>query len=112
MRALIASAACSMLIAACGSARRGEPLAGPISLSVKEQQGQVLFMHNCNQCHPGGDAATGPAINDKRPIPRAVMKLQIRKGVLGSMPSFSQAELSDEQVELILDYVERLQKQS
>jgi mono/diheme cytochrome c family protein len=93
---------------ACGSARRGEPIAGPVSLSAREQQGQVLFMHDCNQCHPGGDAATGPAINNK-PLPRAVMKLQIRKGVLGTMPAFSEAELSDPQVELILDYMEALQ---
>jgi mono/diheme cytochrome c family protein len=110
MRGHLAWIACSMLLLACGSARRGEPIAGPISLSAKEQQGEVLFMHNCNQCHPGGDAATGPAINNKHVIPRAVMKLQVRKGVLGSMPAFAEAELSDEQVELILDYVEALQR--
>ena len=55
------------------------------------------------------DSAVGTAINDK-PIPRPVMKLQIRQGVLGTMPSFSEKELSDQQVELILDYVDALQQ--
>jgi mono/diheme cytochrome c family protein len=101
--------AMALLGVACGSSRRGEAVAGPISLSARAQQGQVLFMHQCNQCHPQGDAATGSALNDK-PVPRAVMKLQIRKGVLGTMPAFPESELSDAQVELILDYVEALQE--
>ncbi len=92
----------STLSGACGSARRGEPVAGPISLSARERQGQLVFMRHCNQCHPGGDAATGPAINNK-PIPRAVMKLQIREAVLGTMPAFPESELSDAQVESTLD---------
>jgi mono/diheme cytochrome c family protein len=109
MRALVICTACWLWLSACGSPRRGEAVVGPISLSAREQQGKVLFMHQCNQCHPGGDAATGPAINNKS-IPRPVMQLQIRKGVLGSMPAFSEAELSDQQVDLILDYISAVQQ--
>jgi mono/diheme cytochrome c family protein len=94
---------------ACASPRRGVPIVGPIELSANAQAGKLLFMRDCNQCHPNGEAATGPAINNK-PIPRAVMTLQIRKGVLGTMPKFSENDLSDAQIGQILDYVDALRK--
>jgi mono/diheme cytochrome c family protein len=93
----------------CGTARRGVPIMGPIAHSDTGMHGKILFMHNCNQCHPGGDAATGPAINNKW-IPDAVMKLQIRKGVLGSMPAFSDKDLSNQDVDDILVYLNELRK--
>jgi mono/diheme cytochrome c family protein len=107
MRTLILAV---LLASACGTARRGEPLlAGPIQLSGNAFQGKLLFMKQCNQCHPNGEAATGPSINNK-PIPRAVMTLQIRKGVLGTMPKFSEHDLSDQEVGAILDYIEAMRK--
>ena len=93
----------------CGTARRGVPIAGPIAHSDAGMNGKILFMHNCNQCHPGGDAAVGPAINNKW-IPHPVMKLQIRKGVLGSMPAFSDSQLTDQDVDDILVYLDELRK--
>jgi mono/diheme cytochrome c family protein len=108
MRGLVVS---SLLVAAigCGTARRGVPIMGPIAHSDAGMHGKILFMHNCNQCHPGGDAAVGPAINNK-PIPDPVVRLQIRKGVLGSMPAFSDKELSDKEVDDILVYLKELRK--
>jgi mono/diheme cytochrome c family protein len=97
----------TLLLAACGSARRGVPVAGPTPLSPSAQEGRVLFMKYCHQCHPGGEASTGPALNNKE-IPRAVMTLQVREGVLGTMPAFSEAEISDGDLDKILDYVETL----
>jgi hypothetical protein len=44
---------------------------------------------------PIGDAV--PPVSNK-PIPHAVMKLQIREAVLGTMPAFPESELSDAQV--------------
>jgi mono/diheme cytochrome c family protein len=99
----------TVLLAACGSARVGVPLKGPLALNDNEAKGQLLFMRHCNQCHPNGEGGLGPAINNK-PIPRLVMKLQIRKGVLGSMPAFHEGDLSDADVDAVLDYVEALRK--
>jgi mono/diheme cytochrome c family protein len=108
MRTLVV-AALFAAAAGCGTARRGVPLMGPIAHSDTGMRGKILFMHNCNQCHPGGDAATGPAINNKW-IPDPVMKLQIRKGVLGSMPAFSDKDLSNQDVDDILVYLNELRK--
>jgi mono/diheme cytochrome c family protein len=99
----------TMMVIGCGSPRRGIPLAGPMALNDTQAKGQLLFMRHCNQCHPNGEGGLGPSMNNK-PIPRAVMKLQIRKGVLGSMPAFHEGDLSDGDVEAVLDYVEALRK--
>src|SRR5205085_592332 len=72
--------------AACGTARRSEPLVGPPQLaSQSERHGQRVFMQLCNQCHPNGEAGLAPALNN-RPAPAAAIKLQVRKG-LGRMPA-------------------------
>ena len=91
--------------AACGSARRGEPF---VSLQFTEQErtGQEHFMHHCPECHPGGAAGLGPALNNK-PLPRWLMRLQVRHG-LGAMPSFSREEISDGDLNRILDYLKAL----
>jgi mono/diheme cytochrome c family protein len=107
--AVAAAVAVAVVAAGCGTARRSVPLMGPIAHSDAGMHGKIVFMHNCNQCHPGGDAAVGPAINNKW-IPDPVMKLQIRKGVLGSMPAFSDKELSDKDVDDILVYLNELRK--
>jgi len=98
-----------LALGACASPRRGAPIVGTIQLSDNARRGQLVFMHDCNQCHPIGDTGLGPAINNK-PIPRAVMKLQVRTGVLGSMPAFSKQELTEEDLDRVLDYVEALRK--
>jgi mono/diheme cytochrome c family protein len=108
MRILVATLAL-VAIVGCGTARRSVPIMGPIAHSDSGMHGKILFMHTCNQCHPGGDAATGPAINNKW-IPDPVMKLQIRKGVLGSMPAFSDKDLSNQDVDDILVYLNELRK--
>jgi mono/diheme cytochrome c family protein len=104
MRALIFA---SLLLSACASARRGENVAGPVQLNDSAKQGQVLFMRHCNQCHPNGEAGTGTSINNK-PVPHAAMRLQVRQGVLGIMPKFSEAELSSPDLDRILDYLDVL----
>jgi mono/diheme cytochrome c family protein len=98
-----------LLVVGCASARRGETVVGPVQLNANQREGQVLFMHNCNQCHPGGQAGVGTSINNK-PVPRVAEKLQIRQGVLGIMPKFSDEDLSDREVDRILDYLDELQR--
>lgn len=98
-------------LCACGSARRGVPVAGPLQLSAEAKQGEVLFMRHCNQCHPNGEAGVGTAINNKS-VPHPVMKLQIRNGVLGSMPSFPESVISDQDVDKILAFTDALEEHS
>jgi mono/diheme cytochrome c family protein len=96
-------------LAACGPARRGVPFTAPVHLTGQEQQGQQLFMVQCHHCHPGGAAGLGPAINNK-PLPGAAMHLQIRKG-MGTMPAFSEALLSNAEVDAIVAYLNKLQQE-
>jgi mono/diheme cytochrome c family protein len=87
------------LLAGCASARRTEPIAGPILLDEKASAGEVIFMHTCNGCHPHGEAGVGPALNNK-PLPDAAIRLQIRTGVVGggTMPPFPPEALSDKEI--------------
>jgi mono/diheme cytochrome c family protein len=94
-------------LAACGTARRSEPLVGPPQLaSANEVHGQRLFMQLCNQCHPGGDAGLAPALNSK-PAPGPAIKLQVRTG-LGRMPAFPERELDSRSLDDLVSYVLRL----
>ncbi len=91
------------IVLGCGSARRSEPLRGPLSLDPAQSRGQVAFFHRCNKCHPQGDAGVGPALNNK-PLPDGAIRLQVRDG-LGAMPSFSRQELPDTELEDVLRYL-------
>jgi mono/diheme cytochrome c family protein len=91
---------------ACGTARRRPPLGPAPALSEQAATGQVAFMEKCNRCHPGGEAGLGPALNDK-PFPDFLKRFQVRKG-LGTMPHFSHEELSDPQLDAILEYLKAL----
>jgi mono/diheme cytochrome c family protein len=91
---------------ACGTARRRPPLGPAPALSEQAATGQVAFMEKCNRCHPGGEAGLGPALNEK-PLPDFLKRFQVRKG-LGTMPHFSHEELSDAELDAILEYLKAL----
>jgi mono/diheme cytochrome c family protein len=91
---------------ACGTARRRPPLGPAPALSEQAATGRVAFMQKCDRCHPGGEAGLGPALNDK-PFPDFLKRFQIRHG-LGTMPHFSREELSDPQLDAILEYLKAL----
>ncbi|HYC37306.1 MAG TPA: cytochrome c [Usitatibacter sp.] len=96
-------------LASCAGARRSEPVAGPFRpMDAALERGEALFDRHCNKCHVNGEAALGPAINDK-PFPKFLMHLQVRVG-MGAMPSFKDDEISDEEVRLILDYLKALKR--
>ena len=101
---VIAAMACG----ACASARRRPPLAPPPTLNPQAEAGRIAFMDKCNRCHPGGEAGLAPALNDK-PFPDFLKRFQIRHG-LGVMPSFTKEELSDPDLEAILEYLEALEE--
>lgn len=92
------------LAAGCGSSRRSEPVLGPPPLKTQnELHGEVVFMKLCNQCHPGTAGGLGPGLSNK-PAPAVAMRLQIRQG-LGTMPAFPEKELSDADMDAVIDYM-------
>jgi mono/diheme cytochrome c family protein len=94
-------------LAACGKTQRGEPKAPELQPRSHEvAYGGMLFRKFCYQCHPNGAGGLGPAINNK-PLPEIAIRTQIRKGV-GSMPSFDETWLNDEEVAAIAKYVQAL----
>jgi mono/diheme cytochrome c family protein len=98
-----------LLLVACGPAYRGAPLYGPLESSTPQvAQGKAVFDYHCQQCHPGGDAGLGPGINNK-PLPAALIKFQVRNG-LGAMPAFSEAEISDVELDALVQYLLELRR--
>jgi mono/diheme cytochrome c family protein len=92
-----------LAMAACGSARRSEPiLGGLLPMTPRVEQGRVVFTRFCHHCHPGGEAGLAPAINDK-PLP-FLKRFQVRHG-LGAMPAFSRDVISDEELAALVEYL-------
>jgi len=90
----------------CGAEHRGEPEGPSIQPDDRvEAQGERLFLRFCFQCHPGGAAGLGPALNNK-PLPKAAIETQIRKGV-GAMPAFEDL-LSETDIDAIAAYVQEM----
>jgi mono/diheme cytochrome c family protein len=98
-----------LAVAGCRTTRRGEPITGPMQMSdPKIEHGRLVFQKNCHQCHPGGEAGLGPALNNK-PAPVFLMKTQVRIG-LGAMPSFSKDQISPKDLDALMAYVIALRK--
>lgn len=79
-----------------------------IIMTRREYKGMQLFMAHCNECHPGGNAGVGPALNDK-PLPDFLVHFQIRQG-MGDMPAFKEEELSKDEVKQIVLFVRQLRE--
>lgn len=108
--AMAAPLAMAMTLAACGSARRSEPIIGPIPLHGEAESGQIVFMRHCNGCHPHGEAGVGPALNNK-PLPGEAIKLQVRTGLVGgSMPPFPPEKISDDELSALVAYLGAIRK--
>lgn len=106
---LLVSAALAAGLLAC-SARRGEPLRGPLDLSdPRVAKGRAVYMENCNKCHPGGDAGLGPALNNK-PLPGFLVRFQTRHG-LGAMPAFGEVEIPEADLDHLVAYLKALRRQ-
>jgi mono/diheme cytochrome c family protein len=92
------------VLAACGSARRGEPILGQdVVLSPTALRGERVFMAHCHQCHPGGEAGLGPPVNNV-PTPGFLMRFQVRHG-LGAMPSFGPDQVSPADLDALVAYL-------
>jgi mono/diheme cytochrome c family protein len=96
------------VLPAC-SARRSEPIAGPLALDTPELlQGEIAFDRHCSYCHPGGEKGLAPALNNK-PLPGFMIKTQVRHGA-GTMPAFSDRELSPEELDALVKYLKALRR--
>jgi mono/diheme cytochrome c family protein len=97
----------------CGSARRSEPLRGPMTLNAQLQRGQVVFMRNCHKCHPGGEAGSGPSLNNI-PLPGPLLKVRVRSRAfflgIGRMPSFKKHEISRQELHDLVSYLKALRR--
>lgn len=94
----------ALLLAACGPARRVEPLGSAVRIeTVAEAHGQKVFMRHCHQCHTHGAGALGPGLNDK-PLPGFVIRMQVRHG-FGAMPAFSRDVIGDDELDDIVAYL-------
>lgn len=103
LRSLMLSA---VVVAAvgCGAERQSPPVtAAAPALNAEQLIGQRVYMRDCNGCHPQGAGGLGPALNDK-PVPAAAIKLQVRQG-LGAMPSFSEQEISAEELSALVAFM-------
>lgn len=93
----------------CSSARRGEPLSNrQLPENPGVQGGEKVFYEHCNQCHVGGEAALGPALNNK-PLPGFMIRMQVRAG-LGAMPSFPESQISDDELTDLVTYLKALRQ--
>ncbi len=90
------------------SARRSEPIVGPLSLSPEIVEGRKIFMDHCHQCHPSGEAGLGPALNNK-PLPAFAIRTQVRYG-FGAMPAFGEDEISETELDALLAYLKALRR--
>lgn len=110
MRGLVVPAGILLgVVLACASGRRGEPVAPPIVVDDPiVARGEQVYLRNCEQCHPGGDAGLGPALSNK-PLPKGLLATQIRHG-MGAMPGFSDESISDADLEALLSYIEVVRK--
>jgi len=96
------------LLVGCHTARRGEPITGPLHLSPPGERGRLVFQQRCYQCHPNGEAGLGPALNNK-PAPKRLMKTQVRLG-LGAMPRFDHLAIPQNDLDDLMAYIMELRK--
>lgn len=110
MKKIISASIISLfIVAACGTAKRGEPAFAPVPDTAPAiAQGKVVFDTYCTKCHPGGEAGLGPAINNK-PLPGFLMRFQVRNG-LGVMPAFKESTISDADLDHLIAYLKTLRK--
>ena len=103
------AAALLLLLAACTPVLRGTPVPGPIdTIDARVIEGERHFAAACHTCHPNALAGLGPGIVD-RPLPRWLVRLQVRVGV-GVMPAFSREEITDDELDALLDYLDALRR--
>lgn len=85
-------------------------------VDVSYETGEALFNHYCFHCHTAGDGKPGTTmlaikhgaeksiIKGRQDLPAEYIKTVVRNGLL-EMPPFRFTEISDEQLDLVAEYV-------
>jgi len=117
----------AFLLTACGndegadaetsaSTQQPPPTSPSDYVDVSYETGEELYNHYCFHCHSEGDGKPGAAmlaqkhgeeksiIKGRQDLPVEYIKTVIRDGLL-EMPPFRFTEISDDQLELIAEYV-------
>jgi mono/diheme cytochrome c family protein len=98
-----------LLASSCGATRDDLPVETAVSRDdIAVVRGAQEFAQHCYKCHPGGEAGVGPGIIDK-PLPKWLMRLQVRAG-LGVMPSFPKEAINDQELDELLAYLKALRQ--
>jgi mono/diheme cytochrome c family protein len=102
------------LIISCGTPKRSEPITGKMQIkSEAVANGKIVFINNCQKCHPGGEAGVGPGINNV-PIPGILKRFRVRSKAfllgLGRMPSFKKDKISGKEMNDLVAYLKALNK--
>ncbi len=114
IRLLLAALMC-LGAAACSTARRSEPFAAqPLNLSNPAiARGQLVFMANCQRCHPNGEAGAGMPLNNVH-LPGLALRFRIRDRAflagLGRMPSFKKTEIPRAELNDLLAYMKAMRR--
>ena len=105
--ALATALSCAAI--SCAS-RKSEPVKQKVFKAKNERiaRGEQVFMMHCDKCHPAGEAGIGPAINSN-PAPQFIKRFQMRHG-LGVMPSFTEKEISRDDLKDISRYLKAWKK--
>ena len=106
-RRLVFSIVVVIFYLGCSSSKKEAYTVKPLAATSEEvEEGKVLFHKFCNSCHPAGTAGLGAPIVTTS-VPGFAIQFQIRNG-LGEMPAFSEEQISDEEVDKIVEYIQAL----
>lgn len=83
-----------------------QPAASPAASQGNVAAGKAFFDQNCNGCHPSGSRGAGPALKERN-LSADLIRTQVRKGG-GGMPAFSSSQISDQQLNELVAYVQSL----
>ncbi len=77
-------------------------------MSTPVERGQIAFDAQCDTCHVGAAAGLGPASTTSH-CRGGLIRFQVRDG-LGAMPSFSEEQISDSELNAIVGHLQALRQ--
>ena len=83
-----------------------KPAAQPGTTAGNVAAGKAVFDQNCNSCHPNGGSGAGPSLKGRN-LSAQRIENQVRRGG-GGMPAFSQSQISDQQLQDLVAYIQSL----
>jgi mono/diheme cytochrome c family protein len=94
------------LLCDCSPGRQGGATVASNVSDANAPPGKAVFEKHCIRCHPYGKAGIGPNLS-KRKLTAEIVRKKVRKGGL-IMPSFSEKQISNEELEQLAEFVPTL----